>query len=56
MLFDLVMDYKKDNYSMITIKSRIDIWIRSEISLLEIMSLFSNVDNSNEIKKYKRLL
>lgn len=52
----ILFENNHSNYHICKIRCRMDIMIRSEIRVLEIISKRNNIDYSNEINKYKKLL
>lgn len=55
-LLHSVLEHKTDNLEILKIRCKMDIWINTEIQILEIQSYYSDIDNSYEIEKYKQLL
>ena len=55
-LLHSVLEHKTNNIHILKLRCKMDIWIRSEISVLEIQSYYSDVDNSYQIEQYKQLL
>ncbi len=55
MLLTLIFSNSPE-YQICVMRCRMEIDIRAEISVLEIEERYNNVDNSNEIMKYKELL
>lgn len=55
-LLNSVLEHKLDNIHILKVRCKMDIWINTEIRVLELNSYYSDVDNSYEIHKYKQLL
>lgn len=55
-LIALLLENNSNDINHIIIRGRMNIWIRSEIRVLEYLLEKKNIDYSHEIKKYKKLL
>jgi hypothetical protein len=55
-LLHSVLEHKTNNIHIIKLRCKMDIWVRSEISVLELQSYYSDVDYSYQIEQYKELL
>ncbi len=55
-LLHCVLEHNTKNIHIVKLRCTMDIWIRSEISVLELQSYYSNIDNSYQIEQYKQML
>lgn len=55
-LIHSVLEHNTRNIHILKLRCKMDIWIRSEISVLELQSYYSDVDHSYRIEQYKQLL
>lgn len=55
-LLHSVLEHKIDNIHILKLRCKMDVWVRSEISILEIQSYYTDVDHSYQIEQYKQLL